>query len=55
MVHADEDDLGLGGHELSPSTGNAGDRLACGVVGGTCIYLLNLLYILLLLILFYLQ
>lgn len=36
IVHADEDDLGLGGHELSPATGNAGDRLACGVIGGKC-------------------
>ncbi|KAI7899988.1 copper/zinc superoxide dismutase [Cokeromyces recurvatus] len=35
IVHADEDDLGLGGHELSASTGNAGDRLACGVIGVT--------------------
>ncbi|KAG0746143.1 hypothetical protein G6F57_008161 [Rhizopus arrhizus] len=35
VVHADEDDLGLGGHELSPTTGNAGDRLACGVIGVT--------------------
>ena len=34
IVHADEDDLGLGGHELSATTGNAGDRLACGVIGG---------------------
>jgi Cu-Zn family superoxide dismutase len=34
IVHADEDDLGLGGVELSATTGNAGDRLACGVIGG---------------------
>ncbi|CAH0552667.1 unnamed protein product [Brassicogethes aeneus] len=33
VVHADPDDLGQGGHELSKSTGNAGARLACGVVG----------------------
>eukprot|EP00243_Klebsormidium_subtile_P014214 TRINITY_DN999_c0_g1_i2.p1 TRINITY_DN999_c0_g1~~TRINITY_DN999_c0_g1_i2.p1 ORF type:complete len:156 (-),score=38.28 TRINITY_DN999_c0_g1_i2:730-1197(-) len=33
VVHADVDDLGKGGHELSKTTGNAGGRLACGVVG----------------------
>ncbi|CAG9856849.1 unnamed protein product [Phyllotreta striolata] len=33
VVHADPDDLGLGGHELSKTTGNAGGRLACGVIG----------------------
>ncbi|KRY02565.1 Superoxide dismutase [Cu-Zn], partial [Trichinella patagoniensis] len=27
VVHADPDDLGKGGHELSKSTGNAGGRL----------------------------
>lgn len=33
VVHADPDDLGLGGHELSKTTGNAGGRIACGVIG----------------------
>uniref|UniRef100_A0A0C9RR75 Superoxide dismutase [Cu-Zn] n=1 Tax=Wollemia nobilis TaxID=56998 RepID=A0A0C9RR75_9CONI len=33
VVHADPDDLGKGGHELSKSTGNAGGRLVCGVIG----------------------
>ncbi|CAM9918758.1 unnamed protein product, partial [Ectocarpus fasciculatus] len=32
MVHADEDDLGKGGHDLSPTTGNAGARVACGEI-----------------------
>jgi len=33
VIHAEVDDLGVGGHELSKTTGNAGGRLACGVIG----------------------
>lgn len=33
VVHADPDDLGLGGHEQSKLTGNAGARVACGIIG----------------------
>ena len=33
VVHADQDDLGKGGHELSKTTGNAGGRLSCGIIG----------------------
>jgi len=33
VVHADKDDLGLGGSEGSLKTGNAGGRIGCGVVG----------------------
>ena len=33
VCHAGIDDLGEGGHELSSTTGNAGGRQACGVIG----------------------
>jgi Cu-Zn family superoxide dismutase len=33
IIHADEDDLGLGGHSDSLSTGHAGGRIACAVIG----------------------
>ncbi|MCD7454771.1 hypothetical protein HAX54_026008 [Datura stramonium] len=37
VVHELEDDLGKGRHELSLTTGNAGGRIACGVIGLTSI------------------
>jgi len=33
IIHADEDDLGKGGHDDSLSTGHAGSRIACAVIG----------------------
>jgi len=33
VIHRDEDDLGQGNYEDSPTTGHSGPRLACGVIG----------------------
>ena len=35
VVHADPDDLGIGGFPDSKKTGHAGARLACGIIGLT--------------------
>ena len=35
VIHADEDDLGLGNDEGSLATGNAGARVGCCVIVGT--------------------
>ncbi len=33
VIHADEDDLGLGGHSDSLTTGHSGKRIAYGIIG----------------------
>ncbi|KAH9754535.1 Superoxide dismutase (Cu-Zn) 4AP [Citrus sinensis] len=33
VIHKDQDDFGRGGHNDSKSTGHAGERIACGVIG----------------------
>ena len=33
VCHQDDDDLGRGGHQDSKTTGHAGARIACGVIG----------------------
>ena len=33
IIHEKEDDLGLGKHEDSKTTGHAGNRIVCGVIG----------------------
>jgi Cu-Zn family superoxide dismutase len=33
IIHADEDDHGLGGKDDSLTTGHSGKRIACGIIG----------------------
>ena len=33
VIHADTDDLGKGGQSDSTTTGHAGSRVACGIIG----------------------
>ena len=33
VIHDDPDDLGIGGHSDSHTTGHAGKRIACGIIG----------------------
>ena len=33
IIHEDEDDLGLGTHDDSKTTGHSGSRIACSVIG----------------------
>ncbi|KAG6751884.1 hypothetical protein POTOM_044095 [Populus tomentosa] len=44
VVHADPDDLGKGGHELSKTTGNAGARVGCGNTTFSCKHYLDIIW-----------
>jgi Cu-Zn family superoxide dismutase len=33
IIHADEDDCGQGGNDVSLKTGNSGKRIACAIIG----------------------